>query len=77
MNVLEIGFGDGANVDFYPGKISLTGLDPKVQPEALKQTALSNLRNANIKFEGVRNAKGSSYNVIFFVLQVITYFVLR
>ena len=39
MNILEIGFGEGVNLDFYPSYITLKGLDPntnKVSVSKLK-----------------------------------------
>ena len=55
-NVLEIGFGSGANFDYYPPKISITGLDPVKSYTSKK--SLRDCERKGIQFNGVIEGVG-------------------
>lgn len=54
--VLEIGFGDGANIEYYPSGTRLIGLDPNVRDSY-------NIKSSSTKFNGV--IKGFSESLPF------------
>ena len=58
QTILEIGFGDGANLDYYPPGVHLTGLDPRTV--ILRKDILNNIKSRAIQFKGLVTAVGEN-----------------